>query len=214
VASVSPEFSPIISYSRIPHPYRATFLDQLADYLIQLGSLSFSAIGCLRYDRAAGLTNIVPCPGRQSIYKSSLEYIRHEQNQLLLTDETFPSTSGERELACTILSRAATTGIRTEFTAGPFPLSYPDLHYNNILVNDRYDITGIIDCSGATTVPQEIFASVPGFRCPPGRAEDSEIYAESLKMFIQPLRQRESILVDRGNWIVISDFQGVTSPNA
>ena len=41
-----------------------------------------------------------------------------------------------------------------------------DGHWGCILVDDQYNITGIIDWSGVMTVPQEVFAAVPGFRCP------------------------------------------------
>jgi len=204
-----------VPYCHIPPENRANFLDQLADYLLQLGSLSFSSIGCLRYDRVVGSTEIVPLPGRASVYKSSLEFghdIRRQQNQLLLEDETFPSTRADRELATKILSQAVLIAFRTEFSAGPFPLSHPDLHYNNILVDENYNITGIIDWSGVTTVPQEVFASVPGFRSPPGiPVEEVEPYRVCLEQFIRALRKRESTLLCRGDWVVVSDFPGSDS---
>lgn len=204
-----------IPYSNIPQQNRAHFLDQLADYLLQLGSLSFSSIGCLQYDRSVESAKIVPLPGRESVYDSSSEFVRdvrRQQNLLLLTDETVPSTEEDRELASKVLSLAALKAIRTDFAAGPFPLSHPDLHYNNILVDGNYNITGIIDWSGVSTVPQEVFASISGFRSPPGIAvEEAEPYAVCLELFIGALRARESMLLDRGDWLVVSDFLGSDS---
>jgi len=204
-----------VPYSHIPHENRRHFLKQLADYLLQLGSLSFSAIGSLRYDRKVGSTKIVPRSGTVSVYSSSLTFVRDircRENHLLLTDETFPSTKGDRELASKVLMRAALKGVQTKFSAGPFPLSHPDLHYNNILVDAQYNITGIIDWSGVTTVPQEVFASVPGFRRPPGSAiQEAEPYAVCLEEFVDALRERESVLLDRGDWLVVSDFPGSNS---
>jgi hypothetical protein len=201
-----------VPYGHIPPEKRAHFLDQLADYLIELGSLSFSSIVCLRYDRSARSTKIVPLPGKVSVYDSSLEFvydIRGRQNQLLLTDETFPTTRGDRELASKVLTRAALHAIQTKSSAGPFPLSHPDLHYNNILVDEHYNITGIIDWSGVTTVPQEVFASVPGFRSPPKIAvQEAEPYAICLELFVCALRERESVLLGRGDWVVVSQFPG------
>jgi hypothetical protein len=204
-----------VPYHHIPHANRAHFLGQLADYLVQLGSLSFSSIGCLRYDREEGSTTIVPQPGTSSIYNSSREFvhaIRCQQNELLIADETFPSKREDRELASKILSHAALKAIRPQFLTGPFPLAHPDLHYNNILVDANYNITGIIDWSGVTTVPQEVFASVPGFRIPPGIAvEEIERYTGCLELFVRAVRGRESELVHQGDWLVISDFLGSDS---
>ena len=204
-----------IPYHQIPHEYRAQFLDQLADYLLQLRTLSFCSIGCLRYDLESGSTNIVPFPGKAGVYNTSFDFvydIRRQQNQLLRTDDKFPSATEDRELAGKVLTFAALKAIRTELGTGPFPLAHPDLHYNNILADAKYNITGIIDWSGVTSVPQEVFASIPGFRTPPGiPAEEVKIYARCLEEFVSALQKRESMLLDQGHWLVISDFVGSDS---
>jgi aminoglycoside phosphotransferase (APT) family kinase protein len=85
----------------------------------------------------------------------------------LLKNDTSPFQvpKEDRELAACILLHAALGNLKMEVQCGPFPLFHPDLHYNNIPVDDQYNITGIIDWSGVMTVPQEVFAAVPGFRC-------------------------------------------------
>jgi Ser/Thr protein kinase RdoA (MazF antagonist) len=42
---------------------------------------------------------------------------------------------------------------------GPFPLSHPDFHCGNVLVDYDYNITGVIDWTNAHTVPAEVFAA-------------------------------------------------------
>lgn len=37
--------------------------------------------------------------------------------------------------------------------AGPFPLIHPDFGHNNIIVDDEYNVLGVIDWEGAQTVP-------------------------------------------------------------
>ncbi|ERF71811.1 hypothetical protein EPUS_01726 [Endocarpon pusillum Z07020] len=44
---------------------------------------------------------------------------------------------------------------------GPFPPIHVDLHHNNILFDKAFNITGIIDWSGAQTVPVERFLASP-----------------------------------------------------
>jgi Ser/Thr protein kinase RdoA (MazF antagonist) len=60
----------------------------------------------------------------------------------LLKNEVFPFPKEDRELAARVLLRAALGNLKSEV---PFPLAHPDLHYNNILVDDQYNITRIID---------------------------------------------------------------------
>jgi hypothetical protein len=79
-------------------------------------------------------------------------------------------------------------------------------------VDEKYNLTGIIDWSGVTTAPQEVFASVPGLRRPPGiPVEGAEPYAFCLKIFIRALQERERVLVERGDWVVVSEFPGSDS---
>lgn len=50
----------------------------------------------------------------------------------------------------------------------PFPLAHIDLHYGNVLVDEDFTITGIIDWSNAQTVPLEQFLISPEFAIFPG----------------------------------------------
>ena len=39
---------------------------------------------------------------------------------------------------------------------GPFPISHPDFYHSNIIVDDEYNLLGVIDWEGAHTVPWEL----------------------------------------------------------
>src|SRR5205085_6293709 len=99
----------------------------------------------------------------------------------------------------------------------------PDLHYNNILVDNEYNITGIIDWSGVMTSPQECFAAFHGFRCPPGIMGDQvKDHENTLDMLRCALRKREGRLVDAlnglegkvgeavgvGKWLKVFEYVG------
>jgi isoamyl acetate esterase len=198
-----------IDYSQIPPQYLTSFLDQLADYVVQLGTLSFSSIGRIEYDRTTRTTRVVPPSWTSSLYKTSTEYVqevRSSENKSLLRNEIKAFPREDRELACWVLMRAALGALRKEGTSGPFPLSHPDLHQNNIMVDDDYKITGIIDWSGVQTVPQEVFAAIPGFRYPsPGDEEADKFCREA---FTNALREREHMLTGQGSWLVVSEYFG------
>jgi isoamyl acetate esterase len=199
-----------VPYCHIPRQYLETFLGQLAEYVVQLGMLSFSSIGSLQYDGSTRVAKIVPPQGKDSVYTTFSQFVhdlRSEQNVLLLKNEIFSFPEEDRELAGWVLLRAALCALKPQVMSGPFPLSHPDLHYNNILVDEKYNITGIIDWSGVTTVPQEVFAAIPGFRCPPVSDEGSA-YSFCLELFIKALRQVEHKLVDQGSWLAVSDVVG------
>ena len=49
--------------------------------------------------------------------------------------------------------------IGPQFRRGPFPFYHRDFHYNNISVDDDFNITGALDWSGARTVLVERFAA-------------------------------------------------------
>ena len=48
-------------------------LEQFAEFMVELGELSFERIGCLRYDKDTEIMKIVPMPESGEIYFSSRE---------------------------------------------------------------------------------------------------------------------------------------------
>lgn len=63
---------------------------------------------------------------------------------------------------------------------GPFPLCHIDFHYKNILVDQDYNITGLLDWSHAQTVPIERFAIIPEFVVPPAAPVETK---QAIKRF-------------------------------
>ena len=198
-----------VSYSQIPPQFLKSFLTQFANYIVQLRSLSFPAIGSLEYDVSTGVAQIITSPDLRSNYTSSLEFmqnVRDKENEQLKKEEITKTSLEDRELACWILTRAVLSAVEKDFISGPFPLCHPDLHYSNILVDQHFNITGIIDWSGAATVPQELFASIPGFRYP--AAPNPQSFEHCLRLFRHLLKDCETKSVDCNTWISLSEYVG------
>jgi hypothetical protein len=79
-----------------------------------------------------------------------------------------------------------------EHVRGPFPLYHMDLHYDNILIDDDYNITGIIDWSDAQTVPLERFIITPEFVTFSGLSDEQNTPSIAFrKKFAAVLRTKE-----------------------
>ena len=95
----------------------------------------------------------------------------------------------EWKAAAWLLRQSVPTMTIEENIHGPFPLCHLEFHYNNVLVDQDYNITGLLDWSNAQTVPIERFAIVPELVIPPAAPEESkqairrfrDIFVEALK---------------------------------
>jgi Phosphotransferase enzyme family len=182
-------------WSEIPSTYREETLDQLASYIIQLRKMEFPSIGSLRYDGDAA--TIMSFPEGDGPYLSSVHYVyatRIGLNPSIRRDDRFKYTEEDKDMACWVLLQAALGTLHSSSVVGPFPISHPGLHRNNILVDTDYNITGIIDWHGASTVPQEVFAAIPGFRPAPLQKDGLEKVNDCRRMFVKSLEKYEATM--------------------
>jgi hypothetical protein len=70
-------------------------------------------------------------------------------------------------VACRVLEQGRCSLVLREKMTGPFPLQHVDFQFNNILLDDDFNITGITDWTGAQTVPCESFATCRELIIPP-----------------------------------------------
>ena len=90
-----------------------------------------------------------------------------------------------------------------------FPLCHTDLHFNNILIDETFNITGIIDWSDSQTVPLESFLISPEFVTYPGLSVEENAPIVAFRgTFAAGQRERE-----RGNNDHLSDDQSCNEPN-
>jgi len=101
--------------------------------------------------------------------------------------------------AAWILEQALPFMVVEDYLQGRFPLYHLDLHYNNVLVDKDYNITGIIDKSDAQTVPLERFTITPEFT-----AENNAPKIAFADRFAIALKKRE--LASSAQTPHISDF--------
>jgi hypothetical protein len=188
----------------IPETKREKVARQLADYFYQLSTIQFEKIG--RLWCGTGLNEqptIIPCSvgasvnsdkGTQPVgpFATSLEYFYRQRKQQTRQIHTLHPNEQDWSVVSWILEKALPSMIVEECIYGPFPLCHLDLHYNNVLLDSDYNITGIIDWSDAQTVPVERFAVSPEFVTLPGLSfKANEPIRAFREMFIKALEEIE-----------------------
>lgn len=181
----------------IPATHKKKFAAQLARYVYELSTLRFSKIGCLSYSQSGEL-EVSPLQISSSWVEplsTSLEYFyRFRKGQ---TREIHEEHKGEAdwEAAAWFLEKSLTSMVTDEHLYGPFPLCHLDFHYNNMLVDEDYNITAILDWSNVQTVPLERFAVTPEFIAPPAAPKEyKQAVFEFRDIFVDALAsiERES----------------------
>ncbi|CAG7931727.1 unnamed protein product [Penicillium olsonii] len=179
----------------VPDVHKEKFAAQLAGHFYELSKIRFDRIGrVLRsdessqfelspFDLAGFSTQIEPL-------STSLEffyYLRKGQtNAILKAHQGEP----EWEAAAWLLEQSAPMMTTEENIRGPFPLCHIDFHYHNVLVDQDYNITGLLDWSNAQTVPIERFAIIPEFVAPPAApVESKEAIGRFRQMFVDALQR-------------------------
>jgi hypothetical protein len=81
------------------------------------------------------------------------------------------------------------THVSTDFDGGPFILMHGDLNQQNILVDNDYNITGIIDWEWSTTVPFQLFAMPPTAIHPYKTPTPAELVGEEKEMFMNHVNE-------------------------
>ena len=177
----------------VPAEQFDTLTGQLADYYHQLSRLRFDRIGRLWCGRTAEEEpSLIPIPNVGGPFSSSIEYfyaLRKGHNRTIQAEH-----AGDKEwmTSAWVLEQALPSMVVEEFIHGPFPLCHMDLHYNNILIDDEFNITGIIDWSDSQTVPLERFLISPEFATFPGLSvEENAPIVAFRKKFAAALRDRE-----------------------
>lgn len=109
-----------------------------------------------------------------------------------------PSADPEWLTACWVLKSALPYMIIEDRVRGPFPLCHLDLHYGNMLIDDDYNLTGIIDWSNAQAAPLEQLSVCPKLVAFPGlSAEENRPILELKKLVLEALSEMEKTQTKR-----------------
>jgi Phosphotransferase enzyme family len=91
--------------------------------------------------------------------------------------------------------------VSSEFDLGPFVLMHGDLTQQNILVDEDYNISGIVDWEWSATVPIHLFLAIPPALRPhkiPSPAElngpEKELFLRDVGEYLECFRARETLV--------------------
>lgn len=179
----------------IPHQHHAKVARQLANVFAELQNLTFSRIGRLWCGENADRPAEIIAMGWHSSpgpLETSLEYFynqRQGENREIIS---MHPNDPDWLTACWVLKTALTHIIIEDRVRGPFPLCHLDLHYGNMLFDNEYNLTGIIDWSSAQAAPLEQLSVCPEFVTFPGLSdEENRPIVELKNLVLESLRERE-----------------------
>jgi Phosphotransferase enzyme family len=123
------------------------------NYQVKLWDLKFDKIGCVVKNPKTGTYDIGPLPnGLGGPYSTAAEYYRAWAAQnMSKRGATSDFVSQIYEVASLI----------SKHNDGPFRLVHPDFGHNNIIVDDDFNILGVIDWEKAFVAPSEMAACFP-----------------------------------------------------
>lgn len=143
----------------LPHVAR-----QLADVLYQLENLTFDRLGRIWCgEKCDEPPQIIPCKLPDKASARECPRTSTEWFNLLRQDadrqarETQTSCPDWRTARC-ILKEAVDHCIIQDRVHGPFPLCHLEFHRRNLLFDEQYNLTGVLDWSQAATTPLERLA--------------------------------------------------------
>jgi len=180
----------------VPLEHHAKVAKQLANVFVELQKLTFDRIGRLwcGEDADQPLEIVAMCwhctPGP---LQTSLEYLYNQQQGQNREIMTMHPADPDWLTACWVLKLALARVVVEDRVRGPFPLCHLDLHFGNMLFDDDFNLTGIIDWSNAQAAPLEQLSVCPELISFPGRTDEgNKPIVDLRKMVIRYLQKVES----------------------
>ena len=149
-------------YLTVPDDSRKKVTDQMAGYVNELSQITFPQLGyifmgpdMLEAPEIIALSHSEKRPGpftSSRAYFANWQQIRSDKLERLYHEDDDWS---DWLTYCKVQSSAVPLLVRPELRRGPFPLNHQDLHFNNMLFDDDFNITGILDWDYTGTTPWE-----------------------------------------------------------
>jgi len=185
------------------------FRKQMADIHAELANCVFDQIGSLLYDEQTGFTIGPDVETGFGPWRSSLEYFNdiadHSFRTFLASIDDDRKLRWHRTCSLPLVFKQLTRIYCTE-TNGPFHLINRDFGAHNLLVNEKFEIVGVIDFDSLMAAPVEMVAQFPrltGLDRPipwglmeklPAAIEREKRTAPQLKQYAQLLKEAEERL--------------------
>ncbi|KAJ8129537.1 hypothetical protein O1611_g4098 [Lasiodiplodia mahajangana] len=153
----------------IPFAYRQRFYRSVAECHVEMAALRFSKIGTI-VRRGEGEYDIGPFPdiggpfdSTASFFEAWAEHIRFPLGEDKIL-EMMKGGPARRVLAAIngFPSRIKEAARRISNNHGPFPLCHADFLHSNIVVDESFQVLGIIDWESACTLPLQL-VTFPAF---------------------------------------------------
>ncbi|KKZ62869.1 hypothetical protein EMCG_02779 [[Emmonsia] crescens] len=180
----------------VPQQYHAKVAKQLANVFAELQNLTFSRIGRLWCGETADQPiEIIPMEWHHSPgpLETSFEYFynqRQGENREIIA---LHPDNADWLTACWMLKTALAHTVVEDRARGPFPLCHLDLHYGNLLFDDEYNLTGVVDWSHAQAAPMEQLSVCPELVIFPGLSEEkNRPIVEFKKLVIEFIEEMEN----------------------
>jgi hypothetical protein len=187
----------------------------LANVLFELSNLCFDRIGRISR-RANGDKEIelvsAEADGANGPLNTSLEhfYAERDAENREIVSVTHPNDPYWLT-ACWILRITLGHVITGDRIRGPFPLCHLDLHHGNLLFDEEFNLTGVLDWSHAQTVPIERLAVLQEFMTFPGLSdEENRPILEFKSLVVRFLREKEASMTAAEQQTVSEDHVAYT----
>ncbi|CAD6446872.1 50f95ff2-3d3f-49b6-ad12-429a0b3eace0 [Sclerotinia trifoliorum] len=153
----------------VPQEYMQTFLNGMAKLHVELSAVQLPKIGTILSINDDGTYEQGPIPGIGGPFDTATEFYKAWASNIKfrMSEEELRAASGPyaAEVIQAVSSFPNAIGkIASKLSVrdnGPFPLCHGDFGHNNIIVDDKYRIVGLIDWEMAFAGPWEIFGDFP-----------------------------------------------------
>ncbi|KAJ4309092.1 hypothetical protein N0V84_011711 [Fusarium piperis] len=181
----------------VPPQHHTKVAKQLANVFAELQNLTFSRIGRLWCGEDADQPpEIIPMDWHSSPgpLDTSLEYFYNQRQGENREIVAMHPDDLDWLTACWVLKNTLTHIIIEDRVRGPFPLCHLDLHFGNMLFDDEYNLTGVIDWSSAQAAPLEQLSVCPEFATFPALSnEENRPIVELKNLVIDAIREMERV---------------------
>ncbi|CAF9915542.1 MAG: hypothetical protein GOMPHAMPRED_000788 [Gomphillus americanus] len=149
----------------VPSIHHQKVARQIANILLELSQITFDRIGRLIALTEGGPITVIGSKYHNVVspMATSLEYFYGDRYGENLEIYESHQDDAQWNTASWILTTGLAHLIIPDLSNGPFPLSHQDLHFGNILFDDEFNISGVIDWSSAQTAPLESLCILPDF---------------------------------------------------
>lgn len=177
------------------------FRERMASIQVELSSFKFDRIGSLYQDEKTLDFFIGPeIETGKGPWTDSMDYYTDLANHALqvCVADAAPDVQTSCSFAIPILFKHLISLYGQNSRTGPFSLTNRDFGAHNLLVNDDFEIIGVIDFDGVMAAPIEVVAQYPSLtgleREPPGHVETRPLAINRIKMTEPKLKEYKNLV--------------------